>query len=240
MAINFIKNIAEKKVDAATHRAFSRYSIGEFGKESFIVKKDKNAVKVYAGFEYLLPMHTFFVKNVAEGDVEINGAIETVHEIDAELQKLHIEFSSKKRHGKSGNKYEFVQQKVASNAYGALLDICMDDYLLFGAKNKNCELKVKSATTPKIGVQTEKFVVLVLGIELFKKFKEEFLFDVDREFKEAVVRHIYFVDKVLIDEKLMEKDPERARREAKRKGKIVREIELDKQPYKKYEMALEA
>ena len=79
MAINFIRNIAEKKVDPFTHHEFVRYSIGSFVKEPFTVKVGK-MIKIQAGFEYVNTLIRF-VASLSSATFEINGAIPTAKDI---------------------------------------------------------------------------------------------------------------------------------------------------------------
>ena len=65
-------------------------------------------------------------------------------------------------------------------------------------------------------------------------FIEEFLFDIKTDgFKEAVIKNTYNITKIDLNEKLLKEDPLKARLEAKREGKLLREITVDGKVEKK-------
>lgn len=233
--MNFIKAIVDNKIDQRVHKVFVRYGLGEYEKEEFVVIKEKE-IKVYAGFEYLNFLHQF-LSEIAEGETELSGAIETTREINDCLKNLNLVFSAKKRHGKPGTKYELQKQKVESGIYRKIVDQFFEDYLLINIKNKNGEIKVKSLTTPKIGEKTEKFVNLRFNSSFFDQFKKEFLFDVEKDFRKAVIKNVYQIKEVMVNEDLVKRDPEKARLEAKRKGQIKRIILLNGQIEKEYQIS---
>ena len=85
---NPIKKIIDKQVDFKVHRAFSRYSIGEFEKEPIQVKKSKQ-ITIQMGFEYLNFIQDFLANNLKE-EAEIQGVIESVQDLKPFLTKLGI------------------------------------------------------------------------------------------------------------------------------------------------------
>mgnify|MGYP001611567263 CR=1 FL=1 len=67
--------------------------------------------------------------------------------------------------------------------------------------------------------------------------KIDYLFDVDaKEFNEIIINNIYLVNKIDIDEKLLDKDAALARKQAKRDGEIVRKITVDGKVVKEYKI----
>ncbi len=237
MAINFIKNIFEKNITPRTRQAFTRYSLGEFEKEGFVVAKSKG-LKVSAGFEYLNFFQEFLSALVKQKAV-LSGVIETVNNLEKPLQGLKLVFTTAKRFGKLGVKYEFDPQEISVAVYKKIVEIFFGEYLLLTVQSPEGEIKIKSKTTPKLGSSTEGFVTLILPLAVEKAFQEEFLFDVSKDFKKAVIKHIYFIDDIKVDEKLLKADPEKARKEAGRKLRIKRVVELDGQMYKESEVAAE-
>lgn len=233
---NPIKKILDKQVDFKVRRAFSRYSLGDFEKEPFIVKKSKQ-ITVQAGFEYLNFAHQFLANNFLE-EVEIEGVIESVQDLKPVLAQFSLKYEEKKRFGKPGAKFELAVQKIKPETYRQLVDSCFNDYLLFNVNSSAASLKVKSQTTPKIGSLTEGFVTLKIGLSLFPAFQKDYLFDVSQDFKEAVINQTYFIERIDLDEKLLKADAERARKEAKRIGRIKRVITLDGKKYKETEISM--
>lgn len=221
--INPIKNIFEKNINDDVHNAFTRYSVGEFEKENFIIKFGKKQVTIYTGFEYLNFLQRFLSQNLT-GKVTIEGVIESVRN----LKFPNFKVEEKRRFGKSGTKFTFEKQEVSVNDYKKLIEDNFNEFLLLDVKTDKVYLKVKSKTTPKLGNPTEKFITLKMSHDLFNKFKEDFLFDVEIDkFKEIILNHTYFIDDIKVDEKLLETDSLRARKEAKRVGSIKRKVTID-------------
>ena len=238
MVINFLKKIADKKITDDVHRAFSRYSVGEFNKEPFVVKVAKADWKIETGFEHLNYMHLFLAEKLT-GQVHIEGVIETVNDISETLDSLQIGFSSDKRFGKPGEKYS-ISEDIPAASYKKLIATLPNEYLLFSVTFEGGLLKVKGKSTPKLGSATDKFVKLKIPLSLTKAFSEEYLFDVPPGFKELVINHNYMIDKIEVDEKLLAKDPAQARKQATRVGTITRTITADGKEIKKTKIPLKA
>lgn len=231
MTVNFLKKVVDKKITDDVHHAFSRYSIGEFKKEEFLVKVGKTDWKIQTGFEHLNFIHLFLAEH-ATGQVKVEGVIESVRDISETLDSLQIGFSSDKRFGKPGEKYS-ISEEISSETYKKLVTSLAKEYLLFGVTFPGGLMKVKGKSTPKLGSPTEKFVTLKLPLNLTKAFSEEYLFDVPPGFKECTLRHIYIIEKIDVDEKLLEKDAVAARKQATRAGNITRTVVVDGQEIKK-------
>ena len=224
---NFIKKIFANDITEEVHNAFTRYSLGEFVKEPFIVKRSKDKITASTGFEYLNFLQRFFAENVS-GEVEIDGVIESVRDLSPKLKELDLKFTVERRFGKSGNKFKLTKQNISASLYKKMVDELFGEYLLFNAKAKEGLLKLKKKTTPKLGSPTEKFVTISFSNELLPLFKEDYLFDVPAgDFKELKVEQTYYVQDIDLDEKLLEKDADLARRKAQRRGEIKRIVTVD-------------
>lgn len=234
MMSNFIRGLVEEKNNEEVHNAFVRYSIGEFQREPFIVKLKKEVV-IYAGFEYLNFLHLFCAENLKE-DVEISGIIESVRDLSEILGKMGIKFSEERRFGKSGSKFALEKQKLAISSYKKLVQELFKEYLLFDVFYTGGGLKVKKKTTPKLGSPTDKFITVRLPIAFLKAVKEDYLFDVTGDFKEVTIEHKYNIKQINIDQKLLQKDANLARREALRKGEILRKVIVDGKVVKEYKI----
>jgi len=230
--MNFIRKIAQNQIDDFTHNAFVRYSMGEYEKEDFIIKKVGSKFKIWAGFEWVNVLLKF-VASLCKEDIQLSGAIPTIKEIDSTLENFGVQFEIKRRYGKSGDRYEFSVTMPHDKALSMLNELS-NNYLLLDLKCGNRAVKMKKKDTPKIGSPAPKFVTAVTLKEDFDRLKEEFLFDIDAtDFTEVIIKHIYKITDIIVDEKLLEEDPARARQEAKRKGVIYRTIIIDGNEQKK-------
>ncbi len=238
MTFNHIKNIVEKNITEEVHNAFTRYSIGVFKKEPFTVKLSAKEIVLKAGFEYLNFLHRFLAAH-SSGEMEIEGAIESVKDLSPLLQEWKLETEEKSRFGKAGKKYILAPQMLHAAAYKELVEKLFTEYLLFHAAGKEGQLKVKSQTTPKLGSTTDGFVTLKLDASVLPAVRKNFLFDAESEaglktFTAVTIEHIYFIREIEIDEALLRKDAARARKEARRVGEIQRKITADGKVVKEY------
>jgi len=230
---NFIKKIFDKNITEEVHNAFTRYSLGEFVKEPFTVKLKKD-ITVQGGFEFLNFFQKFVAENV-KGDVTVSGTIETVRDLSATLQKLGVDFENARRFGKPGSKFVLSSQKLNKATFQKLILELFSEYLLFNVSFDGGELKVKKQTTPKLGSPTEKFVTLKLPKDWLAVLKQDYLFDVDsKDFSELTVDQTYYVEDIDVDEKLLGKDADAARKKALRKGEISRKVTVDGKVVKEY------
>ncbi|MBW3018105.1 hypothetical protein KY325_03030, partial [Candidatus Woesearchaeota archaeon] len=171
--MNFIRLIAQNKVDKTVHHAFTRYGPGEFVKEDFIAKKSGKNIKIWGGFEYTNVLLKF-VASLCSGEISLKGTIPTTRDVGSELKALGVDFEEKRRFGKSGSKYE-IDAKLSADKARKLIDNLFEFYLLLDLNCGNYSVKVKKKETPKIGSPTDKFVTAVIDIKDLKKFVDEFL-----------------------------------------------------------------
>ncbi len=230
---NFIQKIFNKDITEEVHNAFTRYSLGEFVKEPFTVKV-KGGITVQSGFEYLNFFQKFVAENV-KSEVTVSGTIETVKDLSATLKKYGVEFENARRFGKLGSKFVLSSQKMSKDTFKKLILDLFTEYLLLNLTFDGGELKVKSQTTPKLGSLTEKFVTLKLPKDWLTVLKQDYLFDVDgKDFNELTVNQTYYVEDIEVDDKLLAKDPDAARKKAVRKGEIKRTVTVDGKVVKEY------
>ncbi len=232
---NFIKKIFDKDITEEVHDAFTRYSLGEFVKEPFLVTLSKKDAKVQTGFEYLNFLHRFLANSI-EGEVELSGTIESVRDLGPKLKELGLEFEEKRRFGNSGNKFIIKKSVVDSSVYKKLVEELFGEYLLFNVKAQKGSLKVKKQTTPKLGSPTEKFVTVKIDKSLLADFKDDYLFDVDDDFKKLSIEQTYHIEDIVLDEDLLSKDAAAARKKALRKGEISRKVVVDDKVVKDYKI----
>jgi len=216
--MNFIKMIFEGNTDEHVHKKFVRYSKGEFHKEPFEIKVGSK-IQVRAGAEYLDAIFAYISQLVSD-DVSVNGVIISKKDIKGELADLDIEpdkISGKKYTIKkdfSAEKFrEFIEK---FNEYSLLLNINSGDYSVSTKKS-----------IPKPGKNVEGFVRAKFQGKDLEFLQKEFLFDFQGKFKHAIINHTYVIDNIKVDENLVKEDPVKARIEAVRCGKIIREMQID-------------
>lgn len=217
--MNFIRKIYEKNIDEKTHQKFVRYSIGEFEKEEFMIKKGSSFVQIKAGFEYLDVMFDLMAQCVNE-NVLLNGVIVTKNKIINELNEFGIE--PKKVTGK---KYT-IQETMSKEKFKEFVNKFNSYFLLLNVKSGKYSISVKKSI-PKPGKLVEKFVTAKFDLKDLDLIKKEFLFDIKVDnFKNISIKHTYLIDEIIIPDEF-KNNPEEARLNAKRKGRIIRKIDID-------------
>ncbi len=217
---NFIKDIVEGRIDDWTHRKFVRYSLGEFEKEQFIIKVSGSGVQIKAGYEYLDSIFKLMA-DLVDSDVSLNGVIQTTKDIFGELKEIGIEPEKV-----TGKKYT-INSTITKDQFKKLVEKLSNYYLLLNLKSGDYSVSSKKSL-PKPGNLGEKFLTAKFPVKDLKTVKDTYLFDANADkFKEAVIKHRYIIDSIDVDEKLVKSDPEKSRLEAKRVGRIIREITID-------------
>jgi len=238
MAINFIKNIALNIKDNATHHSFVRYGPGEFTKDPLIIKVEKDSIKITGGFEYT-NVFIRFLSSLATGNLEVNGAIPTSKDIADKLTAVGLKFDEKNRFGKKGVLYQ-VQGTLTKDQAVKLFNELYNCYLLLDVKAGNNEVKIKKKETPKIGKEPAGFSKLIVAKEHLPQVIDEFLWDANvKTFALAEIKHVYFIEDIKADPKILASDPAKGREEAIRIGKVTRNILIDgKLQNKEYPLAV--
>ena len=120
---------------------------------------------------------------------------------------------------KKGKKSE-IDEEVTSDQLNKIID--ENDYCLIDISINEYLLKCKKSL-PKPGKALDpKFCSATLPVDKIK----DLIFDINENFKQAQISHIFVINELSIP-KEYEKDPEKARIFAKRKGRIIRKIILD-------------
>lgn len=237
--INIAKKIFEKKIDDECHYFFVRYGKGVFEKEPTEIKITKNNIKLYGGFDMIKIFLKIFSESTLndqdEKNILINGTIISSRDLSNLLKSYNIKFDVKKRYGKIGNKY-LINAELNKEEFAKFIEeFAYNEYLLLKVKSKKRSLSVKKDETPKPNKLVERFVVLSLSKEDKELILDEFLFDCKKEVKEKLkdmdnvtikINRLYSINKIHVDEELIEKNPEKARIEAKREGTIKRDVEI--------------
>lgn len=230
MAINFIKNVFEKKIDSFTHHAFVRYSVGEFNKEPLSINVG-NSIKLQGGFEYVNVFERIFAK-LAAPQISVKGSIPTTMDISEQLKNLGLDFEENRRFGKKGTLYT-VSGSAAPEKLSKFFEEIIGCFFLLDLSAGSLKLKVKKKETPKIGSPTDKFVTLTLPKEYLKDVISEFLFDIKIDsFKNVEILHKYKIETIDVDQNLVNEDPLKAREQAVRKGRIERIVNIDGKEHK--------
>lgn len=222
MAIHFIKKIWLKEADDKVHSQFTRFSKGIFENRAVININKGNAIKLNSTFELTNDL-VLFVASLEE-KFSVDGVLFARENPEALLNSLGIksEIKKKKNIFEAQIKAELNTEQIKEIADGAYL-------MLFDMHADGIELKTKKKL-PKSGKSgkekvDDKFCVLELDGKFFPQLHEEFLFDILENFKKARISHTFSISEIILPPG--EKDFEKIRLNAKRKGRIIRQINAD-------------
>ena len=237
--MNFIKKIFDKSMDESVHLQFQKFSKGEFKNRAVIKAKNSSGkYSIYTIAEFANELVRIVAEKIKDQKVKVLGTIITTIDL-----KKEINFKEIKQF--QGVKKYVIEYEMNGKEILELLNKFPKAFfaLSFSTPDKETELKIK-AKTPKSGKPGSKdeetpipdFCKLKTND---KNISESFVFE-KSNFKEALINHTFLIDNIIIPEELKkEKDFAKIREEAKRKGKIIREGEIDGQKIKT-EMNFEA
>lgn len=216
--MNFIRKIFEKKVDDDVHLQFQRFSKGIFENRALVeITKTTKEVKIKTSYEFVRDLVDYLI----DGNVKnLSGLIICT----TDLRKLGFEFPEVKQF-MGVKKFDVVN--LTKDDVMSLMKKLPDALFLLSFETEKGSIKTKQKA-PKSGKNADKeqkadFCALTtndLGI-LY-----EFAFDFDKNFKKAIIKHTFVINEIIIPEEC-KNDFEKARKFAKRKGKIIRHMNLD-------------
>ena len=223
--MNFIKKIVDGKSDETVHLQFQKFSKGEFrDKAGVMVKKTKDKYTIYAAAEFANELVRAIAEKLGDDKTKITGAIVSTSDLKDELEYKEIkQFQGVKRY--------LIDQEMSGDELINLLERFPKTFfaLTFNADDNNkLKIKPKAPKSGKPGKSDKKtkpdFCKLITNDSEIGK---SFVFEKD-DFKLAEITHKLFIDEIIIPEELKdEKDFAKVREGSLRKGRIVRNIELD-------------
>ncbi|MBU0930132.1 MAG: hypothetical protein KJ623_03595 [Nanoarchaeota archaeon] len=217
--MNFIEKIFENKVDELVHKQFTRFGKGEYERALLTIKKCSR-LNIKSSFEFSNDFVELISKE-ADSEIEISGVILASHEFSVDL---------KNEYSKRGKIYkaELEKQTITKEKLNEIYEKFKLDHLLLNLNTDNCSLKCKNSLPKPGGKIKDNFCSASFdNVNLAK----EFVFETDN-FKQAIIKHIFKIEDLIVS-KDDEDDFEKSRINAKRKGKIIRIININGKEEKK-------
>lgn len=225
--MNFIKKIFDDKVDESIHLQFQKFSKGEFRNRAMI--KAKNSGKKFnisTTAEFANELVRDIAKKLGNDKTKVTGFIVSTSDLTGQL-----DFKSKKQF--MGVKQYGIDKKMSGNDIIGLLEKFPKAFFALSFKADDTELKIK-ARAPKSAKPSTKADEKINPD--FCKLKTNdaelggsFVFE-KPNFKTAEINHTFLIESIIIPEKFkQEKDFSKIREMSIRKGKIIREGEIDGQ-----------
>lgn len=231
----FIKKIFEGKKDNWTHSQFQKFSKGEFNERAMLRAKNSSG-------KYIIDTTAEYAKELVYALAEKLGAVKT-HVKGSLISALDLrDFRYDDKKIVMGIRKYTIDREMTGNE---IIDLCKNVQkaffaLSFSFGDDELIIKDKSPKSAK-GVSSAKKENTDLKIDFCrlktsdKKLSEELLFDPEiKDFKKIEVRHSFIITDITIPPELEdEKDLAKVRESAFRRGKIIREIEIDGKKIKK-------
>ena len=220
--MNFIKKVFDNEIDEEVHLQFQKFSRGEFTNRALIkAKKVKNNYTIFTTAEFANELVRIIAKKLGDKKTHVTGAVISTLALDNELK-----FKTKKQF--MGIKQYVIDEHMSGNE---ILDLVKKLPKVFFALSFSSEsgdiLKIKAkapkSAKPKTKEERPKpdFCKLITSDE---KIVKDFIWE-KSGFKDALIIHDFMIKEIIAPKD--EKDFAAAREKAKRKGIIVRRIEID-------------
>ena len=217
--MNFVKKIFYNKVDELVHRHFTRFGKGDYERALLIIKKSSK-LNIKSSFEFANDFVELIMQE-ASSDIEISGVIFCAHEFSLDLEN---EYSKRGKIYKA----EIKEQKIKKEKLKEIYEKFKFDHLLLNLNADNCSLKCKNSLPKPGSALKDNFCSASFdNVDLAK----EFAFDVDN-FKTLVIKHLFKIEDLVVF-KEDENNFEKARINARRKGKVIRILNIDGKEIKK-------
>jgi len=222
--MNFIKKIVDENVDDSVHLQFMKFSKGEFRDRAIIKAKFSSGKYIInTSSEFANELVNDLAKKLGNEKTFVTGAIVSTNDLKGELEFKEIkQFRGVKRY--------LIEKEMSGNEIAGLIQNHPKNFfaLSFSAGEDVLKIKPKAPKSGKPGKGDEKpksnFCKLITKDS---SLGGGFVFE-KPNFKEANVKHTFLINEIIVPEELKkEKDFSKIREESKRKGKIIREGEID-------------
>lgn len=222
-----IKKIFEKVFDEEVHNDFLKFGKGEF-KDKYLIEgkrqKDKWAVKTSAEFANFL-VKGCLEKAGSDEKIFVKGSIVSTGNLREELN-----FEIVKVKNFQGIKQIVVDTEILPGEILELIEKYSRVFYALSFKKDNFILKIK-AKPPKSGKASSKGEEAKPDFCSLKTSDENLIrdlfFDIGMDWKECKINHTIKINEIIYPENAKELKPEEIREQSKKKGVLVRKINID-------------
>ena len=232
--MNFIKKIVDGKVDEMIHLQFQKFSKGEFRNRALIEAKKmaRGRYVIKTSAEFANELVRAVAEKAKDNKINVKGAIVSTNDLTEE-----IDFKDKKQF--QGVKRYIIDKEMSGTEIVELLNKFPKTFfaLSFEFGDDKLKIKPKAPKSGKSGKGDKRPKADFCTLKTTDKaIVDSFIFE-KPDFGTAEINHTFFIEKIIPPEG--ETDFAKIRELAKRKGRIVREAEIDEQEMKK-EIVFEA
>jgi len=229
--MNFIEKIFLKKIDHSVHLQFQKFSRGIFKEKAIIsAKKSGNKYTIFTSYEFANELVREAAEKLGNGKANFKGAVISTSDLTGKL-----DFNDKKQF--QGVKSYIIDKEMSGTEVLKLLNEFPKAFFGLTFNAGDTQLKIK-AKAPKSGKAKNKegerpkpdFCKIITTDE---KIGKGFVFE-KHDFKKADLNHTYIIESIEVPENLKKSDDFLLiREESRRKGKILREGEIDEEKISK-------
>lgn len=231
--MNFIKKIFEEKTDELVHQQFQKFGKGEFRDRALIkAKNSKGNYSISTTSEFANELVRYLAEKLGDNKTRVDGVIVSTSNL-----KENPEFRKILAHCEVKQFMGIKQFKIKDELSGKNIIYLLDKFpkaffaLSFKVGEEELKIKPKAPKSAKPSTKTDE-----KPKPDFCKLKTKdngivssFIFE-KPDFKQAEINHTFLITDLVLPED--EKDFAKIREMAKRKGKIIREGEIDGQKIK--------
>ena len=231
----FIKKIFDGKNDEFVHLQFQKFSRGEFTNRAMIrVKESSGKFTIATTAEYARELARAMGEKLGNGKTQVTGALISALDLDG--------FKYESKSSAIGVRKYRIEREMSGNEIVELCDKVIKAFIGLSFKVGEDELKIKDKSPKSAkGASSAKKEDEELKIDFCKlkttdrKIVEGLVFDSEAKgAKKLEVKHSFIITDIVVPPELKnEKDFAKVREGALRKGKIIRELDIDGKKVKK-------
>ncbi|MBD3247213.1 hypothetical protein GF378_01180 [Candidatus Pacearchaeota archaeon] len=239
--MNFIKKAFDGAKEEAVHLQFQKFSKGEFRNKALIEAKKfstGNKYKIKTSAEFANGLVKAVAKKLGSDKTKVKGAVVSTRNLKEEDIFKDLLANAKVKQFQ-GVKRFIINEEMSGEEILNMIKECPRSFfaLSFSVDKDETKLKIKPKAPKsgkpgkgkKGGPKADFCTLKTKDKELVKSFIFE-----KPDFENANIKHTFFIDKLIIPEELKKTgDFAKMRKEAIRKGRIVREGKIDGQDIKK-------
>lgn len=228
--MNFIQKIFQGESDSLVHLQFQKFSRGEFQNKALIsAKRTKDKYTISTTAEFANELVRFCAEKLGDDKAQITGAIVSTSDLKSEIEFKEIkQFQGVKRY--------LIDKEMTGKEILTLIEKFPKAFfaLSFSFNGTSLKIKPKAPKSAKPKTKEEKpkpnFCKIVTSDH---ELGSSFVFE-KPDFKKAEISHTYIIKEIEIPEEVKKtEDFAKMREEAKRRGTIIREAEIDGKKIKK-------
>ena len=222
--MNFIRKIAEGKKDDWVHNQFTRYGRGTYeGKALVEIRRGKSSNTIKTGFEFAGEL-AYELAETIKGTTRVTGGIITIQKIAGEVP---FEFAGEKQF--AGVRTFLIDTDLSKEQIQDLFHKFDSALILLSFKTDKGEIKtkVKNAKSGKPGKEDSEPKADFCSFKTSEdRILKDFCFDIDQDFSRVFIKHTFEIEELEIPGEYKD-DYKMARKAAIRKGKLIRELDID-------------